>query len=62
MALLSLAENQFHAALPISAGQLSAFSNAGTIETNTVFQRHVSQMNDIDQMLKECIGDDKEFT
>ena len=62
LALLSLAENQFHAALPISAGQLSAFSNDGTIETNTVFQRHVSQMKDIDQMLKECIGDDKEFT
>jgi hypothetical protein len=44
--------------MPLTRGQLSAFNNDGTIEMNSLFQQHVSQMKNIDSMLKECIADE----
>jgi hypothetical protein len=56
---LSVLEDRLPAMLPINAGQLSAFDNDGIIETNRIFDRHVSRMKNIDQMLAETMTNGK---
>jgi len=49
--LLSGLERPFYRLLPVTAGQLAAFGNDGTTETNDVFLRHAPKMKTVDQML-----------
>jgi NADH dehydrogenase len=56
--VLNLVEKRFHSALPMSAGQLSAFSNDGTIETNKVFALSASQMKNVNSMLEQVISNE----
>lgn len=54
-ALLSVAARYFPSSLPLNAGQLSAFTNDSTIESNRIFVAHSSCMKTIDQMLTEVV-------
>jgi len=49
--LLSGIEGAFYRFLPVTAGQLAAFGNDGTIEANSVFLRHCSKMKSVDEIL-----------
>lgn len=56
--MLSLVEKRFYSSLPVSAGQLSAFSNDGTIETNRIFALSASQMKNVSDMLKQVMSNE----
>jgi NADH dehydrogenase len=56
--VLNLFEKRFSSALPISAGQLSAFSNDGTIERNELFAVAVSKMKTVNGMLTQVISNE----
>ncbi len=53
---LSIFEKSFYAILPISAGQLYAFGNDGTIKRDRVFSHQVSQMKNVQEMLRLVRG------
>lgn len=55
---LSLLEKPFRAVLPVTAGQLCAFYNDSTIEPNSIFEKHQSQMKGSDQMLADIRDDE----
>lgn len=56
VAALGFVEEHLGAVLPVSAGQLAAFSNDGTVAPNTLHRRLVSQMKDVEQMLRQVIA------
>lgn len=58
VSVLSFFENFFNSTLPISVGQLSAFSNDGTIEMNRLYSLSVSRMRSVNNMLKQVISDE----
>lgn len=49
---LSILEKYLSAVLPVSVGQLSAFSNDGTIQSNRLHDQYVSRMKTVDEMLR----------
>lgn len=57
--MLSVLETRFLQFLPFTAGQLSAFSNNGTIQSNDLFKRHASTMKGVDEMVKLVVGLEK---
>lgn len=48
---LSVLEKSLYSMLPVTRGQLCAFANDGTIDVNHIFDRHRSQMKNIDEMI-----------
>ena len=54
-AILSMLEKHFHSAMPITAGQLSAFSNPATIQPNRIAQAHAPQMMHVSEMLNQAL-------
>ena len=52
-ATLAFFEKRFYSALPINAGQLTAFNNDGTIEINRLFTLAAPQMRNVNSMLKQ---------
>jgi len=50
--ILSFLEKIFYSYMPINIGQLSSFRYDGTIEENRIFHKHLSQMKNIDTMLR----------
>ena len=42
--------------MPVTAGQFSTFRNDGNIEENSLFQKHQTNMNSVDDMIKEMVG------
>jgi len=54
--VLSTLEKGLYSLLPVTAGQLSAFSHDGTIQMNRIVRRHLSQMKGVDEMLRLVIG------
>ncbi len=58
VSVLSFFEKFFNSTLPVSVGQLSAFSNDGTIEMNKLFSLSVSHMRSVNSMLKQVISNE----
>ena len=57
-ALLSLIEMRGFSKLPMNSGQLSAFSNDGTIEPNHIFNKSAPKMKSVDGMLRQVISNE----
>ncbi|MFX0137405.1 MAG: NAD-dependent epimerase/dehydratase family protein [Candidatus Hodarchaeota archaeon] len=49
---LEFIERHFYAVLPFTAGQLSSFSNDGTIDKNWLFDRYLLNMKNVNEMLQ----------
>jgi nucleoside-diphosphate-sugar epimerase len=56
-AILRALPKPLAAALPLNAGQLSAFTNDSTIEPNSICAAHAAEMKTIDEMLDEGLCD-----
>jgi NADH dehydrogenase len=56
--LLSALEALFPSALPVSVGQLSIFTNDGTIRANSLFQEQMPRMKRVDEMLRLAMGNE----
>ena len=56
--ILESLENRFLFLLPFTAGQLASFANDGTITENHLFDRFVSSMKPIDEMLSRSLPSD----
>lgn len=54
--LISFMEQHVSSKLPVSSGQLSAFKNDGTIETNMIFSQLAGQMKNVNEMLADVVG------
>ena len=52
MKILGFMENYLFSILPFTAGQLSSFSNHGTIDRNWLFDRYLLNMKNVDEMLQ----------
>lgn len=52
---LSVWENYFPPVFPVTVGQLSAFSNDGTINSNQLFQQFAPHMRTIDEMIEFAV-------
>jgi nucleoside-diphosphate-sugar epimerase len=50
--ILEFMEKYFFTFLPFTAGQLSSFSNDGTIDRNWLFDRYLLNMKNVDEMLE----------
>jgi NADH dehydrogenase len=57
LGLVNFAEKRF-SAFPITAGQLSAFSFDGTIETSRMLALPTSEMKDVNRMLEQVISNE----
>ncbi|OGQ77589.1 MAG: hypothetical protein A3F90_06420 [Deltaproteobacteria bacterium RIFCSPLOWO2_12_FULL_60_19] len=58
LSLLGLLEPGLRHVLPVTAGQLSAFYQDGTIEPNRLFRRHSATMKRIPEMLNLVLNDE----
>lgn len=54
--VLSIFETRLQPLLPVTAGQLSAFSNDGTIQSSELFERQAARMKGVDEMVRLVIG------
>jgi NADH dehydrogenase len=54
--VLSSLENPFLALLPVTAGQLSALSNDGTIHSSELYLRQAPTMKGVDEMIKLAVS------
>jgi nucleoside-diphosphate-sugar epimerase len=57
--ILSALESRFQSILPVTAGQLSAFSNDGTIKSSGLYERSAVGMKGVDEMIKLVVGLEK---
>ena len=58
VAVVSVLEKRFSAALPINAGQLSAFTNDGTVEINRLFNIAAPRMKNVKSMLEQVVSNE----